>query len=1035
MTPKFDYVVCSIEESKDTDTLTIDELQSSLLVHEQLMSSHVEEEHALKITHGDQYGGRGRGRGSFGERGRGRGRQYFNKATVECYNCHKLGHFKWECPSKENEANYADTQEEMLLMAYVDMNKAHREDMWFLDSGCSNHMCGTKEYFSDFDGSFRDSVKLGNNTSMVVTGKGNVRLQVNGIAQIITGVFYVPELKNNLLSIGQLQEKGLTILFQSGKCKVFHPERGKKMVNGLPQLKSPLRLCKDCLVGKQQRYSFPRKSTWRASQILQLVHADICGPIKPISNSKKRFKIHVEKETNSFIRALRTDRGGEFTSQEFTNFCDVNGIRRQLTAAYTPQQNGVAERKNRTIMNMVRSMISEKKIPKPFWPEAVNWTVHVLNRSPTLAVQNKTPEEAWSGVKPSVEHFRVFGCISHVHVPDNKRTKLDDKSLSCVLLGVSEGSKAYRLYDPTSQRIIISRDVVFEEDKNWDWDKTYEKSIVCDLEWGDLEEEATMFDENEEGTESDLEADIEAEEDNFSSDSLTEDSSPSSTAERIRRPPAWMRDYDIGEGLSEEDNEVHLAMFAAADPIHFEDAVKSEKWKKAMDLELAAINKNGTWELTELPEGGKKIGVKWIYKTKFNENGEVDKYKARLVAKGYTQQHGVDYTKVFAPVARMETIRLVVALAAQRKWTIYQLDVKSAFLHGELNEEVFVEQPCGYVQKGHEQKVYKLKKALYGLKQAPRAWYSRIEAYFMKEDFKRSMKDEFDMTDLGKMRYFLGLEVLQRSDGIFISQKKYALEVLQRFGMDKSNSVHNPIVPGFKLMKDEGGVKVDKTYYKQVVGSLMYLTTTRPDMMFVVSLISRYMENPTELHLQAAKRVLRYLQGTTEFGIFYRKGGDDELVTYTDSDHAGDLDERKSTSGYVFLLSSGAISWSSKKQPIVSLSSTEAEFIAAASCACQAVWLKRVLGKLGQNQGKPTMIHCDSSSAIKLSKNPVMHGRSKHIDVRFHFLRELTKAGTVELVHCGTQEQLADVMTKPLKLDAFLKLRGLLGVCSEMDIN
>ena len=261
-----------------------------------------------------------------------------------------------------------------------------------------------------------------------------------------------------------------------------------------------------------------------------------------------------------------------------------------------------------------------------------------------------------------------------------------------------------------------------------------------------------------------------------------------------------------------------------------------------------------------------------------------------------------------------------------------------------------MEQPCGYVQKGHEQKVYKLKKALYGLKQAPRSWYSRIEAYFMKEgfekcdyehtlfiktrkegkvlivslyvddliftgndvlmftEFKNSMKDEFDMTDLGKMRYFLGLEVLQRSDGIFISQKKYTLEVLQRFGMGKSNSVHNPIVPGFKLMKDEGGVKVDKTYHKQVVGSLMYLTATRPDMMFVVSLISRYMENPTELHLQAAKRVLRYLQGTTEFGIFYRKGGDDELVTYTDSDHAGDLDERKSTSGYVFLLSSGAIS-------------------------------------------------------------------------------------------------------------------------------
>jgi len=333
-----------------------------------------------------------------------------------------------------------------------------------------------------------------------------------------------------------------------------------------------------------------------------------------------------------------------------------------------------------------------------------------------------------------------------------------------------------------------------------------------------------------------------------------------------------------------------------------------------------------------------------------------------------------------------------------------------------------------------------------GLSKLPRAWYSRIKAYFMKEGFEKydyehtlfiktgkegnvliislyvddliytgndelmvskfkdSMKHEFDMTDLGKIRYFLGLEVLQKSTGVFINQKKYASKVLQRFEMDRSNSVHNPIVPGCKLVKDEGGVKVDKTHFKQMVGSLMYLTAARPDMMFVVSLISRYMENPTEFHLQVAKRVLRYLKGTLDFGIFYKKGGNNELVAFTDSDYAGDLGDRKSTSGYVFLLSSGTISWLSNKQLVVSLSTTEAEFIDAALCACQTVWLKRVLEKLGLNQDKTTIIHCDSSSAINLSKNPVMHGRSKHIDVRFHFLRELTKAGTVELVYCNTQD-------------------------------
>ena len=269
---------------------------------------------------------------------------------------------------------------------------------------------------------------------------------------------------------------------------------------------------------------------------------------------------------------------------------------------------------------MVRSMISEKKILKSFWPEAINWTVHVLNRSPTLAVKNKTPEEAWSGVKPSVEHFRVLGCISHVHVPDSKRTKLDDKSLSCVLLGVSEELKAYKLCDPTSQRIIISRDVVFKEDKSWDWDKTYEEFVMCDLEWGEQEEAADVFDENEEGSEFDIEAAEEnTAEENISSGSLAEASSPSlaeasspSLAEasfpssnkgRNRRPPVWMRDYATGEDLLEEDNEAHLAMFITTDPVNFEYPLKSEKWRQVMDLEMEAIshgsemeaiNRNGT---------------------------------------------------------------------------------------------------------------------------------------------------------------------------------------------------------------------------------------------------------------------------------------------------------------------------------------------------------------------------------------------------------------------------------------------------------
>ncbi|CAL9003639.1 unnamed protein product [Prunus brigantina] len=540
-----------------------------------------------------------------------------------------------------------------------------------------------------------------------------------------------------------------------------------------------------------------------------------------------------------------------------------------------------------------------------------------------------------------------------------------------------------------------------------------------------------------------------------------------------------MRDYDTGEGLSDEEgmNLAHLALFTNDDPTSYCEAVKSEKWKQAMDREIEAIEKNNTWELIDLPSRGKVIGVKWIFKIKLNENGEVDKYKARLVAKGYCQQYGVDYSEVFAPVARMDTIRVVISITAQRSWKIYQLDVKAAFLHGEINEEVFVEQPLGYVQKGSEGKVYRLKKALYGLKQAPRAWYSRIEAYFIKEgfskcpfehtlfiktakagkilivclyvddliftgndevmfeQFKRSMMLEFDMTDLGNMRYFLGIEVIQKPNGIFMCQRKYAQEVLDRFNMGQCNSVHNPMVPGFKLTRDEGGAKVDNTLYKQMVGSLMYLTATRPDLMYTVSLIRRYMEHPTETHLLAAKRILRYVKGTIDFGVFYKKGGDGELIGYTDSDYAGDQDDRKSTSGYVFMMNSGAVSWSSKKQPVVTLSTTEAEFIAAASSTGQVVWLRRILSCLNLRQIGPTVVYCDNVSTIKLSKNPVMHGRSKHIDVRFHFLRNLVKDEVVELLQCSTQEQVADVMTKPLKLEVFQKLRDLMGVRKWPGIN
>lgn len=547
-----------------------------------------------------------------------------------------------------------------------------------------------------------------------------------------------------------------------------------------------------------------------------------------------------------------------------------------------------------------------------------------------------------------------------------------------------------------------------------------------------------------------------------------------------------MRDYRCDHTVLEDELEEEVAAYfiddycgddqalqvvtAFGDPVNYEEVVGYSEWREAMKAEIDSIERNQTWELSTLPEGKKTIGVKWIFKTKYNENGEIDKFKARLVAKGYAQRFGVDYNEVYAPVARWDTVRMIIATAAHKNWTIYQLDVKSAFLHGELHETVYVDQPQGFTKEGSEGMVYKLRKALYGLRQAPRAWFSKIESYFIREgfkkcdmehtlfvktgeqghilivslyvddliftgnceslilEFKESMKKNFDMTDLGKMSYFLGVEVLQRAEGIYICQRKFAREVLERFEMGTSNGVRIPIAPGVKLSKKGGGAALDTTLYKQMIGSLMYLTVTRPDLSFVVGLASRYMEAPTEAHFQVVKRVLRYVKDTVELGILYKREGKSSLQAYTDSDYAGDLDDRKSTSGFVFLIAGGAVSWCSKKQPIVALSTTEAEYIAAVSCATQAIWLTRVLGEIGEEDEDCILIKCDNNSAIQLSKNPVHHGRSKHIEVRFHYLRELTKEGKVKLIHCGTQDQVADIMTKPLKLDTFKKLKKMMGI-------
>ncbi|KAM1810903.1 hypothetical protein ACFX12_027595 [Malus domestica] len=378
---------------------------------------------------------------------------------------------------------------------------------------------------------------------------------------------------------------------------------------------------------------------------------------------------------------MRSDRGGEFTSKEFQEFCEANGIRRPLTVPRSPQQNGVAERKNQTIIDMARSMLKSKRLPKELWAEAVACAVYLSNRSPTR---------------------------------NEKRTKLDDKSEKFIFIGYDSNSKGYKLYNPNNGKLVISRDVTFDEEGEWDF---------CSHA-GDLHFFPQFEEENEQGMmEQAREVQQESTTPLASPTSINHGNSPASASssgslnEREVPRTRSLRDlYEVAERL---DNPTLFCLFADCEPVDFQKAMQDTKWRKAMDEEIEAIQKNDTWELAILLKGHKAIRVKWVYKTKKNANGEVERYKARLVANGYSQRARIDYDEVFAPVARLETIRLLISLAAQNKWKIQQMDVKFAFLNGVLEEEVYIQQSSGYEIKAHEDKVLKLKKALYGLKQAP----------------------------------------------------------------------------------------------------------------------------------------------------------------------------------------------------------------------------------------------------------------------------------------------------------------------------
>lgn len=537
---------------------------------------------------------------------------------------------------------------------------------------------------------------------------------------------------------------------------------------------------------------------------------------------------------------------------------------------------------------------------------------------------------------------------------------------------------------------------------------------------------------------------------------------------RKRAPPKWHDDYDMSCAYA-----LSAMNFVESFPDTLDEMKKREdwpQWKAAVDEDMKSHQKNGTWTLCKLPEGKRAVSCKWVFRIKRGEDGGVDRYKARLVARGFSQRFGYDYTDTYAPVARLDTVRTVLAVANQERLEDHQMDVKTAFLNGRLREEIYMTTPESV--EGRPDGVCRLNRALYGLKQASRAWNERFHELVTKLGFLRSENDrclyvgeegesklflllyvddiliigrnlkdivkvkkhlaaEFEMSDLGQVGNFLGMRIERdiQNRVLRITQRTYLESLLRRFGMEECKPVATPMECRLKLKR---GMETERTTqpYRELIGCLAYVAqSSRPDLCAAVNLLSQYQSCPTNEHWGYVKRILRYVKGTLDIGLEFRGGERVEaLVAYSDADWGNDENDRRSISGSVLRVFGGTVMWLTRKQQTVALSSTEAEFVALCTAACEGIWLRRLLSDLGVTVEGAVTYYEDNQSCIRVAEEPKDSRRLKHVDIKYDFIRELVQDGRIAISYMPTEKQLADIMTKGLPAGAFGRLREDLGL-------
>lgn len=879
-------------------------------------------------------------------------------------------------------------------------------------------------------------------------------------------------------------------------------QQGIKYIDDLDQ-------CDACLKGKLTRITYRSRPDQAKAQKPGIITADLCSPNVESIEKANHFLLFTDEATSyrkveflqkksdtyryvasyvkwfrnvvgENIQRLHSDNGTEFRNQKVKKILERIGAEQTFAPPGQPRLTGKAERGNRTLVNLARSVLIGAGLEnkKFLWDQAILFCVQVLNQ---VLINEKTLQSPFEMIykrKPFTSRMYAFGTPCYVH-NKNPNGKLDDRGIAGIFVGYLDYDLGFRVYIPEKRIIMRSKDVTFAKiastkrqgsgrtkasGKTSASENTAEAAHIAKEANHDTEVTGSRINSPKPAAPmyESASSDYESDEEGFVR------INPKANKKRTERLQI-VADLNHLSGISEKER-------AAADtvqpksqtPMTYQEAMASPdrvQWTMAVEEELQAMADMKVWTPATLPPGRKAIGSKWVFKYKANPDGS-GRYKARVVAKGYSQKKEIDFfaDKIYSPVSRAEGIRTILSLAAQEKLFLNQFDVRAAFLQAELEEDLYLEVPEG-VRGVQANKVLKLLRSIYGLKQSSRNFFDKLtkillsrglqqsktdSCIFFKngenrmllciwvddailatkterqaEEFITSLRKEFEITTSG-LRYFLGLQIERGSDfSVHIHQKKFVDELVQRFGMSDSKGAVTPCDNSIYSIETNG--PCSNTEYRSLIGALLYLACgTRVDISFVTSYLSRYMDKSTPQHFQAGLRVLRYLKTTSDLGITYRSDDTQGTLYFSDSDFAGSIEDRKSTSGCLILRQGGPIIWSSTKQANISLSSMESEFVASTECIKSALWLRNLLGELGIPE-KP-IIQIDSMSAIQLLKNARHYRRAKHMELRFHYIRQLYSNQEIGIEHVGSANQRADYLTKPCVKSVFLNQRELSGL-------